>query len=131
MDNPLCGDRVTIDVTLSEGRITKLGHKVQGCALCQATAGLLMETAIGRRVEDIAKATEELTRFIAEEDDTISLSWPKLAVFQPVRKFKNRLECVRLPRPPQPRLRRRRRLAAQPRAGEPPPHGVLYCGAKD
>ena len=33
---------VTIDVTLSEGRITKLGHKVQGCALCQATAGLLM-----------------------------------------------------------------------------------------
>lgn len=97
VDNPLCGDRVTIDVTLSEGRITKLGHKVQGCALCQATAGLLMETAIGRRVEDIAKATEELTRFIAEEDDTISLSWPKLAVFQPVRKFKNRLECVRLP----------------------------------
>ena len=97
VDNALCGDRVTIDVTVSDGKITGLGHKVQGCALCQATTGLLMETAIGRRVEDVTAASEELSRYIGEEDDTVSLSWPQMAVFQPVRQFKTRLECVRLP----------------------------------
>ena len=35
VDNALCGDRVTIDVTVSDGKITGLGHKVQGCALCR------------------------------------------------------------------------------------------------
>ncbi|WP_439614285.1 iron-sulfur cluster assembly scaffold protein, partial [Reyranella sp.] len=35
-DNPLCGDRVIIDVRLDgEGRIAEIGHQVRGCLLCQ------------------------------------------------------------------------------------------------
>ena len=35
-DNPLCGDRVTIDVKLEDGRIVEIAHQVRGCLLCQA-----------------------------------------------------------------------------------------------
>ena len=35
-DNPLCGDRVIVDVTLdAAGKITEIAHQVRGCLLCQ------------------------------------------------------------------------------------------------
>ena len=38
-DNPLCGDRVTIDVRLDDsGKIAEIAHQVRGCLLCQASA---------------------------------------------------------------------------------------------
>ncbi len=41
-DNPLCGDRVTIDVKLDgAGRIAEIAHQVRGCLLCQASASAL------------------------------------------------------------------------------------------
>ena len=38
LDNPLCGDRVEIEVKLSAGRIAALAHSVKGCLLCRAAA---------------------------------------------------------------------------------------------
>jgi hypothetical protein len=41
-DNPLCGDRVTIDVKLDDtGHIAEIAHQVRGCLLCQASAAAL------------------------------------------------------------------------------------------
>ena len=41
-DNPLCGDRVIIDVVVNgEGKIAEIAHQVRGCLLCQASAAAL------------------------------------------------------------------------------------------
>ena len=97
VDNPLCGDRITISVTLSDGHVTGIGHKVQGCALCQAATALIASEVIGATAQEIETANAQLTQFIADEDDDVPLSWPKMSVFAPVRDFKNRLECLKLP----------------------------------
>ena len=48
-DNPLCGDRVTIDVRLDDrGQIAEIAHQVRGCLLCQASASALSSVAVGR-----------------------------------------------------------------------------------
>ena len=48
-DNPLCGDRVVIDVRLDEaGKIAEIAHQVRGCLLCQASASALASVAVGR-----------------------------------------------------------------------------------
>ena len=86
-----------IDITLTDDRITGIGHKVQGCALCQASAALIAAEVVGATGSEISAASEQLTKFIADEDDAVELSWPKMAVFAPVREFKNRLECLKLP----------------------------------
>ncbi len=45
-DNPLCGDRVTIDITLDgQGHIAEIAHQVRGCLLCQASASALSSFA--------------------------------------------------------------------------------------
>lgn len=45
--NPACGDRVTVDITLEDGRIVALRHYAQACVLTQASAAILGAEAVG------------------------------------------------------------------------------------
>jgi nitrogen fixation NifU-like protein len=94
-DNPLCGDRVTVDLAISDGKIAGIGHKVRGCALCEAAAEVIAEAANGLQAADL-KAVEVATRayLTGTENDP---PWARLSVFQPVRAIKSRHDCVLLP----------------------------------
>src|SRR6201999_3235848 len=46
--NPACGDRVTVELALTDGRVTALAHTSTACVLTQASAALLAATAPGR-----------------------------------------------------------------------------------
>jgi nitrogen fixation NifU-like protein len=53
--NPLCGDRVRLDLRIRDGMITEVRFSGRGCAISQASASLLTDELIGMSVED-AKA---------------------------------------------------------------------------
>jgi len=46
--NPLCGDRVTVFVTLDGGRVRDVSFQGRGCAISQASASLMTETLRGK-----------------------------------------------------------------------------------
>jgi nitrogen fixation NifU-like protein len=96
LDNPLCGDRITLDLTLEGGRIAALAHDTKGCLLCRAAAALLGREAPGRTADEIAAAHAEIIALLKGEIDT-PLYWPALAAFSPVRAHKSRHGCVLLP----------------------------------
>jgi nitrogen fixation NifU-like protein len=53
-DNPLCGDHIRIDLRVGEdGKITDARFDGHGCAISQASADLLVESIIGRSLEDV------------------------------------------------------------------------------
>ena len=95
VDNPLCGDRVTLDVELaSPARIAWVGHVVRGCLLCEAAAVLIAERAPEREIEALLRAGAGVD---AALKDTASFPWPELEMFAPVRDVKSRHRCVGLP----------------------------------
>lgn len=96
VDNPLCGDRVTIDLKLNDGKVTAVGHRVQGCALCEASAALIRENAPGHSLDDLEAVRRHLLAYL-EGGDSVKLDWKGLESFAPVRDFKTRHDCVRLP----------------------------------
>lgn len=53
--NPLCGDRVRIDLAIADGVITDVRFSGRGCAISQASASLLTDELKGMSV-DAAKA---------------------------------------------------------------------------
>ena len=55
VDNPLCGDRVTLELNLADGRVSEVGHRVRGCLLCQAAAVIIGERARARRQRPCAR----------------------------------------------------------------------------
>ena len=53
--NPLCGDRITIQLRVRDGMITGVGFTGRGCAISQASASLLTDEIKGKPAVDAAK----------------------------------------------------------------------------
>ena len=96
LDNPLCGDRVEIEVKLSAGRIAALAHRVKGCLLCRAAAAAIGQRATGASAEEIERLVAQLTEMI-ERLGPPPEGWPELAAFAPVHGHRSRYGCVLLP----------------------------------
>ena len=52
--NPLCGDRITMQLTVSDGVVTDVGFTGRGCAISQASASLLTDEIRGKPVSEVA-----------------------------------------------------------------------------
>lgn len=59
-DNPLCGDHIRIDLRVDEHDVvTEAAFDGQGCAISQASADLLVESVIGKPLEEVKQLTKE------------------------------------------------------------------------
>lgn len=58
-NNPLCGDRVRIDLSIESGIITDVRFTGRGCAISQAAASLLTEEIKGKTIDDIRALTKD------------------------------------------------------------------------
>jgi len=59
-DNPLCGDRIRIDLRLDEeGKIKEALFDGHGCAISQASADLLLESIQGKPLDMVKELTKE------------------------------------------------------------------------
>jgi nitrogen fixation NifU-like protein len=53
-ENPLCGDHIRIDLRLDDaGKVINAAFSGHGCAISQASADLLLESVIGKNVDEI------------------------------------------------------------------------------
>ncbi len=97
LDNPLCGDRVTLDVAISGDRIAAIGHQVRGCLLCEAAAETIARQAPGKTRGEIAEASAAVVALLKQGAAPPAGAWETLAAFAPVRNVKSRQDCVLLP----------------------------------
>jgi len=59
-ENPVCGDHIRVDIRVNNsGIVTEAKYSGHGCAISQASADLLMESIIGKKVEDVKKLTKQ------------------------------------------------------------------------
>jgi len=59
-DNPTCGDHIRIDVRLDENQIvTEAVFSGEGCAISMASADLMLESIIGKSIEDVKELVKE------------------------------------------------------------------------
>jgi nitrogen fixation NifU-like protein len=59
-DNPLCGDHIRIDLRVdAEGKVTEAAFSGHGCAISQASADLLLESIIGKTLDEVKLLTRQ------------------------------------------------------------------------
>ncbi|MCX6070582.1 MAG: iron-sulfur cluster assembly scaffold protein [Chloroflexi bacterium] len=59
-DNPLCGDRIRIDVRVdADNRVTAAAFSGQGCAIAQASADLLTEFVVGKTLDEVKQISKD------------------------------------------------------------------------
>jgi nitrogen fixation NifU-like protein len=96
LDNPLCGDRIDLEVAFAADRIAALAHITKGCLLCRAAASLLALRAPGQRMAEVLALSAALHRML-QADGAPPDAWPEAAAFLPVRGHRSRHACVLLP----------------------------------
>jgi len=59
-DNPLCGDRIRIDVRVDgQERVTEASFSGVGCAISQAAADLLTESIVGKSLAEVRRISKD------------------------------------------------------------------------
>ena len=94
VNNPLCGDRVTVSVCLDEDLISATNVEVKGCALCEAGAGLLHTIAPGTTLNAMQVYGISLADWLKDPLHDIQPNGSE--ALSPVRAIKNRHKCILL-----------------------------------
>ena len=96
-DNPLCGDEVTLDLRLRDGRVREVGHQVRGCLLCRAAAAALARGAGGRSLPELEEVRGRIEAMLRAGAPPPGGAFAELSAFLPVREVASRHGCVLLP----------------------------------
>jgi len=98
MDNPLCGDRVSLQLILEKNQIKQVAHQVRGCLLCKAAASIIGTAAEGCSEQEIHQVHDQLAAML-QGDSSVNWrpNWTSLSHFEPVQSQKSRHGCVLLP----------------------------------
>ena len=98
--NPLCGDKVTVYLTVSDdGVVEEAGFQGSGCAISTASASMMTQAVKGKTLDQALEIFDRFHEFVAGprgvDGDPGTLG--KLAVFSGVREYPMRVKCATLP----------------------------------
>ncbi len=96
--NPLCGDKVTVHLTVEDGVVTDVGFTGSGCAISTASASLMTQSIKGKAIDEIEELFDGFHEMVTSspKTDTRDNTLGKLAVFAGVREFPMRVKCATL-----------------------------------
>jgi NifU-like protein involved in Fe-S cluster formation len=95
--NPACGDKVTVDLELAEGRIAQIAHDTKACVLAQASASILGRELKGKTRFDVEQLRESVAAMLAAHGAAPPPPFESYAVFDGTIEFPSRYRCVLLP----------------------------------
>jgi len=94
--NPLCGDRLTLFIKVTDGKISDASFQGQGCAISTASASLMTGIIIGQ-TEQEAQTLFTLFHKMATGEPVEMDELGKLAVLAGVCEYPARVKCATLP----------------------------------
>ena len=95
--NPLCGDKLTLYLKVSDGIIEDASFEGTGCAISTASASLMTEALKGKseaQTEALFSAFHALVTGAAKAPEAVPLG--KLEVLSGVQEFPARIKCATL-----------------------------------
>jgi nitrogen fixation NifU-like protein len=96
--NPLCGDHISVALTLAGDTIEQVAFEGESCAICKASASMMTVAVKGKTQTDAQALSQQ---FLAMATGKLDLEQPnqigRLAVFAGVRDLPTRVKCAILP----------------------------------
>lgn len=93
--NPLCGDKITLELKINKECIEDMGFQGQGCAISMASASLMCESLIGKSLSDAQSAFTLFHQSLTTQNEP-DAHLGKLTVLLGVREFPARVKCATL-----------------------------------
>ncbi|MCE9572492.1 MAG: SUF system NifU family Fe-S cluster assembly protein [Deltaproteobacteria bacterium] len=104
IDNPLCGDEITVRVILDGDRVQTIAFEGHGCALSRAAASMMSERAVGATTAELTALAARFAQFVQAPPDATEApdaasdaALGDLVAFRGVRRARSRRTCATLP----------------------------------
>ena len=95
--NPLCGDLVEVRVKILNNSVKNLSAKVKGCALCEASAGVVVNYFLNKNLPT-NDFMEYFDKWLTKNYHEYPSELPEeLKIFLPIQDIKNRHTCIKMP----------------------------------
>ena len=94
--SPLCGSKVTVDVTLHNGWIVEFAQDVKACALGQAAASIAGQNMIGSTTAQVEDARDQLESMLKGTGPVPAAPFDGFEVLTPAIGYKNRHASILL-----------------------------------
>ena len=93
LDNPLCGDQVTVYANLRNGKIEEMTFTGRGCSISQASASMMAERLEGKSSEEAEAEIEAFLEMMrTEEKEELG----ELVALKGIIQTPNRIRCATL-----------------------------------
>lgn len=97
--NPLCGDHLTVYLSLDDDTVKEIAFEGSGCAISKASASMMTQAVKGKGKAQAEQLFNEFHQMVTgelnEENDENELG--NLRIFAGVREFPVRVKCATLP----------------------------------
>ncbi len=101
--NPLCGDDISLDLTIADDTIIDVAINGQGCSISQASASMMSEAIKGKTLPEVEALIRRFKAMMDIEQGDAGLDPDRpgsvlgdLEALQGVRKFPVRIKCAGL-----------------------------------
>lgn len=95
--NPLCGDRVQIELALDDsGVIRDIAFSGEGCAISTASASLLTEAVKGKHIDEALALFARMHGALVDDKPLDAAAAGKLCALEGVKQFPARVKCALL-----------------------------------
>ena len=97
--NPLCGDELTLYLTVADGKIEDVKLEAKGCSINMASGSMMSELVHGQSIEEAKKVIDTFKKMMLDKNSTVTLpeELEDLEALQGVKKYPVRIKCALLP----------------------------------
>lgn len=98
--NPLCGDELTLYLTVTDGKISDVKLEAKGCSINTASGSMMTEAVLGKTLEEaheVINTFKDMMMNKTKTDVELPEDLEDLGALQGVKKYPVRIKCALLP----------------------------------
>ncbi len=96
LNNPSCGDELTVQLKVVDHKITDILHQGTGCSICCSSASVMSQTLLNQNTDDAQLIINEFYELIKGYPFNPDILKGDAVVYQGVSQFPARIKCATL-----------------------------------
>ncbi|CCV63805.1 SUF system FeS cluster assembly protein [Alteracholeplasma palmae J233] len=96
MNNPSCGDDMTVQLKIEDKVITDVRHQGTGCSICCSSGSVMSVTLKGKTVKEALEIIHEFFEMVQAKPYNENILEGDAIVYQGVSQFPARIKCATL-----------------------------------
>jgi len=94
LNNPSCGDRITLQLKVEDGVVNDAKFQGEGCSISLSSASMMTDAVKGKSMEEAMKMAENFSCMMRGQD--VGFDYDDLEALSGVNKFPARIKCATL-----------------------------------